>query len=122
MSLTEDLKQELSIRIEADMAPVGKWNAHLWAKIPFGDYYGKSNLQVEIVRRVVGETVDNVVGRSGWRMTAASWQDLQNDIDATDTAETALPDMEDAALVVEKTPAGGSSLVNKMGKGKLKAG
>lgn len=116
MSLMDDLKKELGKRIEADMTKEGKWNAKLWAKIPFGDYYGKSVLQVEIIRRVVGESVDNVVGRTGWRMTAASWQDLQNDIDATDTAETALPDMEDAALVVEKIPASGSSLVTQASK------
>ena len=106
MSLMDDLKQELSNRIQNDMTPLGKWNAQLWTKIPFGEYYGKSDVQVEVIRRAIGETVDNVVGRNGWRMTAASWADLQADIDSTDTVETALPDMEEAALAVEKIPQG----------------
>ena len=106
MSLFEDLKDELRARIQDDMTPLGKWSPALWSKITFGDYYGKSALQLEIIRRVVGETVDNVVGRSGWRMTADSWADLQGDIDATDTAETALPDMEEAGLAVEAIPPG----------------
>jgi hypothetical protein len=104
MSLMDELKDELRSRIQSDMSPLGKWSPALWAKITFGDYYGKSEIQIEIIRRVVGETVDNVVGRKGWRMTADSWADLQSDIDATDTAETALPDMEEAALAVEKIP------------------
>ncbi|HXI23847.1 MAG TPA: hypothetical protein VNG71_08220 [Pyrinomonadaceae bacterium] len=118
MSLIEDLKKALADRIQTDMTKFGKWNPALWAKIPFGDYYGKSEPQREIIRRVVGETVDNVVGKTGWRMTADSWADLQGDIDASDTAETALPDMEEAALAVEKIPAGGLSLVSSHGKKK----
>lgn len=109
MSLADDLKTELKNRIKVDMTPFGKWNETLWTKITFGDYYGKSEVQIETIRRVVGETVDNVIRPGGWRMTIDSWNDLQGDIDATDTAETALPDMEEAASVVEPIPQGGAS-------------
>lgn len=118
MSLMDDLKKALAERIKTDMTPFGKWNEALWAGIPFGDYYGKTEIHRETIRRVVGETVDNVIGKTGWRMTAASWADLQGDVDASDTAETALPDMELAAKIAEKIPAGGTSLVKKKKKSK----
>ena len=51
MSLMDDLKEELRSRIQNDMAPLGKWSPALWAKITFGDYYGKSEIQIEIYRR-----------------------------------------------------------------------
>jgi len=99
----DDLKTELKNRIRRDMEPFGKWNEKLWAKIVFGDYYGKSPMQLQTIYQVVGETVDNVL-KPKWRMTRDSWEGLKSAIDAADTAETALPDMEEAALVGEPRP------------------
>lgn len=101
MSLLEDLKNELKNRIKNDMEPFGKWNAQLWTKITFGDYYGKTPERLLVIHRVVGETVDNLLMKDKLQMTANSWNGLKNAIDSSDTAETALPDMEEAAAVVE---------------------
>lgn len=101
MDLLKELKKELAERIKTDMTPFDKWNAQLWAKITFGDYYGKSPEQLVVIHRVVGETVDNVLSKTNFQMTIDSWNGLRNAVDGTDTAETALPDMEDAGLNCE---------------------
>jgi len=101
MSLLEDIKLELKNRIKNDMEPEGKWNAQLWTKITFGDYYGKTPERLPIIHRVVGETVDNILAKDNLQMTTNSWNGLKNAVDGSDTAETALPDMEEAAAVVE---------------------
>lgn len=115
MSLSEDLKGELKNRIKNDMEPFGKWNDKLWTKITFGDYYGKTPEKLPIIHRVVGETVDNVLKKDNWQMTADSWNGLRNAVDGTDTAETALPDMEEAAAVVESRSEGGEFILEFIG-------
>lgn len=112
MSLGDDLKAELKRKIENDMSPLGKWNASLWMKITFGDYYGKSALQLVTIHRVVGGCVNKVLARiePGFQMSVDSWAGLQSAIDAADTAETALPDMEDAAMNSEPLGAEGSKM------------
>lgn len=103
--LTDDLKNELKRRIRQDMEPLNKWSEALWAKITFGDYYGKTPEKLEVIHRVVGECIDNVLLPRNRRMTKESWGALQDDIDGSDTGESALPDMEEAALVTEERPA-----------------
>ena len=115
MSLPEDLKVELKSRIKNDMEPFGKWNDKLWAKITFGDYYGKTPEKLPVIHRVVGETVDNTLKKDNWQMTTESWEGLKNAVDGTDTAETALPDMEEAAAVVEHRKAGGEFVLKFIG-------
>ena len=106
MDLGKELKTEFGRRIERDMTPYGKWNAALWSKIAFGDYYGKAPEQIVVIHRVVGEVVDNILRRLNLQMTADSWNGLRSMIDATDTAETALPDMEAAATNYEPRQSG----------------
>ena len=99
MSLSDNLKAELKAQIQRDMEPLGKWSEALWTKIKFGDYYGKSAMQLVTIHQMAGSVVNRVLARiePGFQMTANSWAGLQEAIDANDTPETALLDMDDAA-------------------------
>ena len=108
MSLSDNLKAELKAQIRRDMEPHGKWNEARWTKTKFGDYYGKSAMQLVTIHQMAGSVVNRVLARieDGFQMTPNSWAGLQEAIDATDTAETALPDMEDAARNAQKIKPG----------------
>lgn len=97
MSFLDEIRAELKKRIQYDMEPQQKWAEKLWTKISYGDYYGKSVERRPIILRVIGETVDKVLKPRNLQMTASSWVELQNAIEASDTPETSLIDMDEAA-------------------------
>ncbi len=96
--LSDSLKAELMRRIRQDMLPLNKWNPKTWMTTTFGLFYGPD---VIVIHRLVGECVDNVLKGFNEKMTNASWARLQAFVNAADTPETALPDMERSALVTE---------------------